>query len=192
MRTSRLLPTRVAVAVVATASLAALTACGDNSDPLSSGGGSSDSDTNTIVVGSANFTESEIVANIYAEALQANGFDCEHQAEHRQPRGVRAGRQGRVDRPDSGLHRKSPAVPRSVRNRHPRRRRGRRAPGRARIGSGHLDACTRRGQGRRRGHQGDRRQVEPEVDRRPRAVLGSRSSSAGRPSSRSVSPACPV
>ena len=53
----------------------ALTACGGNSDPLSSGGGESSSDPNTVIVGSANFPESETVANIYAEALRANGFD---------------------------------------------------------------------------------------------------------------------
>ncbi|QCB52196.1 ABC transporter substrate-binding protein [Rhodococcus sp. PAMC28707] len=53
----------------------ALTACGNNDDPLSSGGGESNGDTNSIVVGSANFPESETVANIYAEALRANGFD---------------------------------------------------------------------------------------------------------------------
>ncbi|MFI6868648.1 ABC transporter substrate-binding protein [Nocardia sp. NPDC050406] len=50
----------------------ALTACGD-SDPLATGG-SCDTDTNKITVGSANFPESETVANIYAEALRANGF----------------------------------------------------------------------------------------------------------------------
>ncbi|WP_072806862.1 ABC transporter substrate-binding protein [Rhodococcoides yunnanense] len=58
-----------------TLSVLALTACGGNSDPLSSGGGDSNSDSNTIVVGSANFTESETIANIYAEVLKANGFD---------------------------------------------------------------------------------------------------------------------
>lgn len=52
-----------------------LTACGGNSDPLSSGGGETDSDPNSIVIGSANFPESETVANIYAEALRANGFE---------------------------------------------------------------------------------------------------------------------
>lgn len=63
-----------ATAVVAVGALA-LSACGGNSDPLSSGGGGS-TDPNTIVVGSANFTESEILANIYAEVLSVNGFDA--------------------------------------------------------------------------------------------------------------------
>ncbi|TJZ77196.1 ABC transporter substrate-binding protein [Rhodococcus oryzae] len=68
----RLLPF---AAVAAVASLA-LAGCGGDSDPLSSGGGTS-SDPNTIIVGSANFPESETVANIYAEALRANGFDVQ-------------------------------------------------------------------------------------------------------------------
>ncbi|RRQ29852.1 ABC transporter substrate-binding protein [Rhodococcus sp. Eu-32] len=58
-----------------TLSALALTACGGNSDPLSSGGGESNDDPNSIIVGSANFTESETIANIYAEVLRINGFD---------------------------------------------------------------------------------------------------------------------
>ncbi|MCA1004167.1 ABC transporter substrate-binding protein [Rhodococcus hoagii] len=50
-----------------------LAACGG--DPLDSGGSTGDSD--AIVVGSANFPESETVAFVYAEALQANGFDVQ-------------------------------------------------------------------------------------------------------------------
>lgn len=50
-----------------------LAACGG--DPLDSGG--SGGDTDAIVVGSANFPESETVAFVYAEALQANGFDVQ-------------------------------------------------------------------------------------------------------------------
>ncbi|MFC9786206.1 ABC transporter substrate-binding protein [Rhodococcus sp. NPDC127528] len=64
---------RLSIAVVAAAvALTTVAACG-NSDPLAGGGGNSDP--NAIVVGSANFPESETVANIYAEALKANGFD---------------------------------------------------------------------------------------------------------------------
>ncbi|WP_170945270.1 MULTISPECIES: ABC transporter substrate-binding protein [Rhodococcus] len=64
-----------AVAALSVAALA-LTACGgEDSDPLSSGGGDTNTDPNSIVVGSANFTESEIIANIYAEVLKVNGFD---------------------------------------------------------------------------------------------------------------------
>ncbi|MFC8046884.1 ABC transporter substrate-binding protein [Nocardia sp. NPDC057353] len=64
-----MLTTALAVTVAAT-----LAACGGNSDPLS-GGGSCEGD--TITVGSANFPESETVAEIYAEALRVNGFEVE-------------------------------------------------------------------------------------------------------------------
>lgn len=66
MRTSRFRSNRLLVAAVAVFSLTALTACG---------GSDTTSDPDTIVVGSANFTESETIANIYAEALRINGFD---------------------------------------------------------------------------------------------------------------------
>jgi osmoprotectant transport system substrate-binding protein len=54
--------------------LAAATACGSSSggSPLSSGGGSKAA-TDTIVVGSANFPENVLLAQIYAEALTAKG-----------------------------------------------------------------------------------------------------------------------
>jgi osmoprotectant transport system substrate-binding protein len=48
----------------------AVTACG-NSNPL----GGASSSMNSIVVGSAEFPESKIVAEIYAQALQTNGFN---------------------------------------------------------------------------------------------------------------------
>ncbi|MBF6178113.1 ABC transporter substrate-binding protein [Nocardia otitidiscaviarum] len=67
---------RVVAAAVALAAAMALTACGD-SDPLSGGGGSCSTDENQVTVGSANFPESETVANIYAEALRANGFSVD-------------------------------------------------------------------------------------------------------------------
>lgn len=60
---------RPACAWLAVLSLVA--ACG-NSDPLGSGSGCN---VNSIVVGSGDFPESQIVAEIYAQALQANGFD---------------------------------------------------------------------------------------------------------------------
>lgn len=59
------------------AALATLTACGGSSDPLASAdstataGGSAAGD--SIVVGSANFPESELLADIYAGALKAKG-----------------------------------------------------------------------------------------------------------------------
>ena len=48
-----------------------LGACG-SSNPL--GGGSISGDLKSIVVGSADFPESKIIAEIYAQALEANGF----------------------------------------------------------------------------------------------------------------------
>ncbi|WP_319429333.1 ABC transporter substrate-binding protein [Mycobacterium sp. RTGN5] len=46
-------------------------ACG-SANPL--GGGSASADLKTLVVGSADFPESKIIAEIYAQALEANGF----------------------------------------------------------------------------------------------------------------------
>jgi len=69
-----------AVALVA-ASILGLTACGGGSDPLASdtssgsataGGGSGEA----IVVGGANFSESTLLAEIYAGALRAQGLDA--------------------------------------------------------------------------------------------------------------------
>ncbi|QIS07791.1 glycine/betaine ABC transporter substrate-binding protein [Nocardia brasiliensis] len=50
-----------------------LSACG-NSDPLASKG---DCDGDGLIVGSANFPESETVAEIYAEVLRVNGFQVD-------------------------------------------------------------------------------------------------------------------
>lgn len=61
--------------LLATIALAALipvaSACG-SSNPL--GGGAASGDLKSVVVGSADFPESKIVAEIYAQALEANGF----------------------------------------------------------------------------------------------------------------------
>ncbi|MFE3793977.1 ABC transporter substrate-binding protein [Nocardia tengchongensis] len=55
----------------------ALSACGDNkSNPLG-GGGNCGGDADKVTVGSANFPESETVADVYAEALRANGFSVD-------------------------------------------------------------------------------------------------------------------
>jgi osmoprotectant transport system substrate-binding protein len=59
-----------------------LTACGGGGDPLSSGSGQTGASgapapSNTIVVGSANFTENQIIAEIYAQALAAKGVTVE-------------------------------------------------------------------------------------------------------------------
>ena len=55
---------------------AMLSACG-SSNPL--GGGEISGDLKSITVGSADFTESKIIAELYAQALEANGFTVRRQ-----------------------------------------------------------------------------------------------------------------
>ncbi len=62
-----------ATALASTAALA-LSACGGDSDPLdTSSGGEGGSSSESIIVGSANFPENELLAEIYAGALEAKG-----------------------------------------------------------------------------------------------------------------------
>jgi osmoprotectant transport system substrate-binding protein len=68
------------LAGLATAVAAALmlTACGGSSDPLSNTAtAGAPAPTDTIKVGSANFAESKLLAEIYAQALQAKGVKVE-------------------------------------------------------------------------------------------------------------------
>jgi osmoprotectant transport system substrate-binding protein len=62
--------------VVAVALAVLLAGCG-SSNPL--GGGAASADLKSIVVGSADFPESKIIAEIYAQALEANGFTIRRQ-----------------------------------------------------------------------------------------------------------------
>lgn len=65
---------RIVVASAFAASALALTACGGGSDPLdtsSDSGDSGSSSSESIIVGSANFPENELLAEIYAGALEA-------------------------------------------------------------------------------------------------------------------------
>lgn len=56
----------------------ALTACSPSEDPLSSDSGDTGSpDGGTIVIGTANFPESEIIGQVWAAALEDAGFDVE-------------------------------------------------------------------------------------------------------------------
>ena len=57
--------------------LALITAACGSSNPL--GGGSVSGDLKSIIVGSADFPESKIIAEIYAQALEANGFTVARQ-----------------------------------------------------------------------------------------------------------------
>jgi osmoprotectant transport system substrate-binding protein len=66
--------TRIALAFTATVAMLGVAACGSTSnDPLSAGGSASKAATGTVVVGSANFPESALLAEIYAGALSAKG-----------------------------------------------------------------------------------------------------------------------
>ena len=62
---------RRAVAAIALAVALPMAGCG-SANPL--GGGTASGDLKSVVVGSADFPESKIVAEIYAQALAANGF----------------------------------------------------------------------------------------------------------------------
>ena len=69
-------PKRAALTAVLSLLTLILAACG-SSNPL--GGGEISGDLKTITVGSADFTESKIIAEIYAQALEANGFSITRQ-----------------------------------------------------------------------------------------------------------------
>lgn len=77
-RTKRAGTVAVVAAVVAVLALvaSAVSACG-SSNPL--GGGEISGDLKSIKVGSADFPESKIIAEIYAQALEANGFNISRQ-----------------------------------------------------------------------------------------------------------------
>lgn len=63
--------------IACTAALAVLSAGCGSSNPL--GGGEISGDLKSITVGSADFTESKIIAELYAQALEANGFTIKRQ-----------------------------------------------------------------------------------------------------------------
>ncbi len=71
---------RTFATVIAAASIVGLTACGGGSDPLASdtasGSATSAAPGGAIVVGGANFSESTLLAEIYAGALRAKGVDA--------------------------------------------------------------------------------------------------------------------
>ncbi|MCV7076597.1 ABC transporter substrate-binding protein [Mycobacterium szulgai] len=65
------MPRRTVLAAAGSFAAACLLAACGSADPL----GSATGNVKSIVVGSGDFPESQIVAEIYAQALQANGFD---------------------------------------------------------------------------------------------------------------------
>jgi osmoprotectant transport system substrate-binding protein len=69
--------TRKSILAVVAAVLALITAGCGSSNPL--GGGEISGDLKSIAVGSADFTESKIIAELYAQALEANGFAVRRQ-----------------------------------------------------------------------------------------------------------------
>ena len=65
---------------LAATSILALSACGGGGgDPLSGGGNDSGSEGSQIIVGSADFTESQLIGTIYSQALQAKGVEVKEQ-----------------------------------------------------------------------------------------------------------------
>jgi osmoprotectant transport system substrate-binding protein len=69
--------TLAGLAAVVTAALT-LTACGGSSDPLAGNNATGNpAPSDTIIVGSANFAESRLLAEIYAQALSAKGVKVE-------------------------------------------------------------------------------------------------------------------
>ncbi len=71
---------RKLTAVLAPVLLLALSACGGGDDPLADGdGGGEGGDSSSIVIGSANFPENELLAEMYAQALEAEGITVERQ-----------------------------------------------------------------------------------------------------------------
>lgn len=67
---------RIILAATALASSVVLAAC-STADPTSSEATTEDDDTGVIVIGTANFAESDIIGHIYAEALSDAGFEVE-------------------------------------------------------------------------------------------------------------------
>ncbi|MBP6684407.1 MAG: ABC transporter substrate-binding protein [Leucobacter sp.] len=79
MRTPSRTPRRIgALAALALAGVTLLTACG-SADPLDSSGESTAGTSETIVVGSQAYYSNEIVAELYAQALEAGGFTVDRQ-----------------------------------------------------------------------------------------------------------------
>nr|WP_314840930.1 ABC transporter substrate-binding protein [uncultured Microbacterium sp.] len=72
--TSRARKTWLTAALLAVSTTVALAGCA-TADPTSSGGDTGGGDGDAIIVGSFAFPESEILGEIYAQALEAEGFD---------------------------------------------------------------------------------------------------------------------
>ena len=121
----------------------------------------------SLSVGSANFPENVILAEIYAQALEAQGATIEKKlnigARPKYWESLEAG----LHRPLPGVHRLDPGVPRPGVHGDQPGRRLRRAGQDAAEQPGGPGQGRGAGQRRHRGHQGDGREVRPEDDRRP-------------------------
>jgi osmoprotectant transport system substrate-binding protein len=67
------------LAALGVVSLLALTGCGLGKDPLSGDGNNAGSPGDQVIIGSADFTESQLIASIYSQALQAKGIEVVEQ-----------------------------------------------------------------------------------------------------------------
>jgi osmoprotectant transport system substrate-binding protein len=71
---------RTLLSALAVTSVLALSACGGGGgDPLSGGGNNTGSSGSEVIVGSADFTESQLIASIYSQALQGAGVPTKEQ-----------------------------------------------------------------------------------------------------------------
>jgi osmoprotectant transport system substrate-binding protein len=68
---------RALVAAGAGAAVFALAACGGGGDPLADSSASPASGGGKVIVGSANFTESQVLGELYAQAMKAKGVDVQ-------------------------------------------------------------------------------------------------------------------
>ncbi|MET0700250.1 MAG: ABC transporter substrate-binding protein [Mycobacterium sp.] len=72
---------RTILSALALTSVLALSACGGSGgdDPLSGGGDTKGSSGSEVIIGSADFTESQLIASIYSQALQSAGVKVKEQ-----------------------------------------------------------------------------------------------------------------
>jgi osmoprotectant transport system substrate-binding protein len=71
---------RTILSALAVTAVLALSACGGGgNDPLSGGGDNKGSSGSEVIVGSADFTESQLIASIYSQALQSAGLSVKEQ-----------------------------------------------------------------------------------------------------------------
>jgi osmoprotectant transport system substrate-binding protein len=70
---------RLAIAILAVGATAALAGCASGGDPLDEPGSTGDASGETLVIGSQDYYSNEIIAEIYAQALEANGFTVDRQ-----------------------------------------------------------------------------------------------------------------